>query len=54
MVLCCDAVGSLLVTGSKDHTMRVWDSEDGTCLGWGEGHVAAVSAAGLQCSLNVH
>ncbi|KAK3279341.1 hypothetical protein CYMTET_12771 [Cymbomonas tetramitiformis] len=35
---------TVLATGSKDNSFRVWNAEHGTCLGVGEGHVAAVSA----------
>jgi U3 small nucleolar RNA-associated protein 13 len=35
---------SLIVTGAKDHTVRLWDAATRKCVAVGEGHVGAVSA----------
>ncbi|EDO32893.1 predicted protein [Nematostella vectensis] len=48
MILCLDvcADGTKIVTGSKDHTVRVWDVSDCSnprCLAVGNGHTHAVS-----------
>lgn len=34
----------VIVTGSKDRSIRVWSGVTGRCYGVGEGHVAAVTA----------
>lgn len=39
-----DGTPTVLVSGGKDHQVRVWDCGSGRCLGVAEGHVAAVSA----------
>ncbi|GAB2295675.1 hypothetical protein Dimus_029829 [Dionaea muscipula] len=53
IVLCLDtykwSIGStLIVTGSKDNTVRVWDSVGRCCIGLGLGHMGAVGA--VACS----
>ena len=37
-------IPTVLVSGAKDHQVRLWDCSSGRCLGLAEGHVAAVSA----------
>ncbi|PON77530.1 Guanine nucleotide-binding protein, beta subunit [Parasponia andersonii] len=48
-VLCVDTCVSssgrtLIITGSKDKSVRLWDSESRRCLGVGVGHMGAVGA----------
>eukprot|EP00002_Diphylleia_rotans_P029508 TRINITY_DN6011_c0_g2_i4.p1 TRINITY_DN6011_c0_g2~~TRINITY_DN6011_c0_g2_i4.p1 ORF type:complete len:630 (-),score=156.63 TRINITY_DN6011_c0_g2_i4:102-1991(-) len=35
-------------SGSKDNTVRLWDLETLTCLGYGEGHLGSVSAVAFS------
>ncbi|KAJ1439067.1 WD40/YVTN repeat-like-containing domain superfamily [Sesbania bispinosa] len=49
IVLCLDTCVSssgrtLIVTGSKDNSVRLWDSESTSCIGVGIGHMGAVGA----------
>ncbi|QCD81068.1 transducin beta-like protein 3 isoform X2 [Vigna unguiculata] len=49
IVLCLDTCVStsgktLIVTGSKDNSVRLWDSESANCIGVGIGHMGAVGA----------
>ncbi|XP_057416676.1 protein TORMOZ EMBRYO DEFECTIVE [Lotus japonicus] len=49
IVLCLDTCVSssgrtLIVTGSKDNSVRLWDSESTSCVGVGIGHMGAVGA----------
>lgn len=49
IVLCLDTCVSssgrtLIVTGSKDNSVRLWDSEKANCVGVGIGHMGAVGA----------
>ncbi|XP_021737664.1 transducin beta-like protein 3 [Chenopodium quinoa] len=49
IVLCLDTFTTtsgttLIVTGSKDNSVRLWDSESKRCLGVGNGHTGAVGA----------
>ncbi|XP_059667432.1 protein TORMOZ EMBRYO DEFECTIVE [Cornus florida] len=49
IVLCLDTCElspgrTLLVTGSKDNTVRLWESERRCCIGIGVGHMGAVGA----------
>ncbi|KAJ1702869.1 hypothetical protein LUZ63_002648 [Rhynchospora breviuscula] len=39
---------SLLVTGSKDNTVRLWDTESRSCLGTGTGHLGAIGAVAFS------
>ncbi len=54
IVLCLDSALTpsgrpLLVTGAKDHEVRVWDVHNvHTCLAVGAGHVGAVSAVAIS------
>ncbi|KAL3497681.1 hypothetical protein ACH5RR_040413 [Cinchona calisaya] len=53
IVLCLDTCVSssgitLVVTGSKDNTVRVWDAERKCCIGVGIGHMGAVGAVGFS------
>ncbi len=56
-VLCLDATAvgssatprSLLASGAKDSTLRVWDGTTGAALAVAEGHIAAVSAVAFSC-----
>jgi len=41
---------SLLVSGSKDATLRVWTVPEGRCVAVGQGHVSAVSAVAFSKS----
>ncbi|KAK7389072.1 hypothetical protein VNO78_23904 [Psophocarpus tetragonolobus] len=49
IVLCLDTCVSssgraLIVTGSKDNSVRLWESESANCIGVGMGHMGAVGA----------
>lgn len=45
----CTATGrDVLVSGSKDTELRVWDAVTGTCLAVAAGHVGAVAAVALS------
>ncbi|KAK4264339.1 hypothetical protein QN277_025534 [Acacia crassicarpa] len=53
IVLCVDTCvsssgRSLIVTGSKDNTVRLWESESRSCLGVGIGHMGAVGAVAFS------
>lgn len=53
IVLCLDTCVSgpgrtLVVTGSKDNSVRVWDAERKCCIGLGTGHVGAVGAVAFS------
>jgi len=39
----CDPAGRRFASGSKDHTVRVWDAESGACLSELKGHEADVT-----------
>ncbi len=42
--VCLDAVGAVAVSGSRDDTIRVWDTDTGACLGtWRDGEVEDMS-----------
>ncbi|OMO51098.1 hypothetical protein COLO4_37813 [Corchorus olitorius] len=52
-ILCLDTTVSsdgrrLIVTGSKDHNVRLWDSERRCCVGLGIGHRGAVGAVAFS------
>lgn len=52
-VLCLDTCISssgrtLIVTGSKDNSVRLWDSESRHCIGVGVGHMGAVGAVAFS------
>ncbi|EEF42388.1 U3 small nucleolar RNA-associated protein, putative [Ricinus communis] len=56
IVLCLDTCVSrsgraLIVTGSKDHTVRLWDSESRNCVGVGTGHMGGVGAVAFSKKL---
>ena len=49
VVLCVDAAlasdgTALIITGAKDHAVRLWDAASRSCVAVGEGHVGAVAA----------
>ncbi|KAG0460503.1 hypothetical protein HPP92_020800 [Vanilla planifolia] len=49
IVLCLDSCRSssgrlLLITGSRDHHVRLWDAERRSCLGIGKGHMGDVGS----------
>ncbi|KDP39531.1 hypothetical protein JCGZ_02551 [Jatropha curcas] len=53
IVLCLDTCVSksgrtLIVTGSKDNTVRLWDSESRNCIGVGTGHMGGVGAVAFS------
>ncbi|XAR71526.1 hypothetical protein NMG60_11017839 [Bertholletia excelsa] len=53
IVLCLDTCISssgrtLIVTGSKDNTVRLWDTEVTCCIGVGVGHMGAVGAVAFS------
>jgi WD40 repeat protein len=47
VITCMQVLDSILVTGSADKTLRVWDLTTGTCLRVLEGHERSVNA--LHC-----
>lgn len=56
IILCLDtcALSSgkvLIVTGSKDNSVRLWDSESRCCIGMGTGHMGAVGAVAFSKKL---
>ncbi|XP_023512801.1 transducin beta-like protein 3 [Cucurbita pepo subsp. pepo] len=53
IVLCLDSCVSssgttLIVTGSKDNNVRLWEAESKTCIGVGVGHMGAVGAVAFS------
>ncbi|KAE9601432.1 putative transcription factor WD40-like family [Lupinus albus] len=53
IVLCLDTCvstsgKSLIVTGSKDNNVRLWESESKSCIGIGIGHMGAVGAVAFS------
>ncbi|XP_014490616.1 transducin beta-like protein 3 isoform X2 [Vigna radiata var. radiata] len=53
IVLCLDTCVStsgrtLIVTGSKDNSVRLWESESANCIGVGIGHMGAVGAVAFS------
>ncbi|CAN6269106.1 unnamed protein product [Urochloa humidicola] len=53
IVVCMDACVSssgkmLIVTGSKDNTVRLWDAERRSCIGTGKGHLGAVGSVAFS------
>ncbi|EPS65766.1 hypothetical protein M569_09011, partial [Genlisea aurea] len=53
VVLCIDTCTTksqrmLVVTGSKDNTVRLWDSKEGRCIVVGIGHMGAVGAVAFS------
>lgn len=52
IVLCLDTVvfsgHSLLASGSKDHTVRIWDTESKSCICVAAGHMGAVGAVAFS------
>ncbi|KAL8159910.1 hypothetical protein V2J09_001447 [Rumex salicifolius] len=53
IVLCLDTCisnsgSALIVTGSKDNNVRLWDSESRRCIGVGSGHMGAVGAVAFS------
>ncbi|XP_028769923.1 transducin beta-like protein 3 [Neltuma alba] len=53
IVLCVDTCVSssgrtMIVTGSKDNSVRLWESESRSCLGVGIGHMGAVGAVAFS------
>ncbi|XP_051138037.1 protein TORMOZ EMBRYO DEFECTIVE [Andrographis paniculata] len=53
VVLCLDTCVSssgktLIVTGSKDNTLRLWDCKNRCCIGVGIGHMGAVGAVAFS------
>ncbi|KAJ1272550.1 hypothetical protein BS78_06G210800 [Paspalum vaginatum] len=46
---CVSASGkTLIVTGSKDNTVRLWDAERRSCIGIGKGHLGAVGSVAFS------
>ncbi|CAD6259813.1 unnamed protein product [Miscanthus lutarioriparius] len=46
---CVSASGkTLVVTGSKDNTVRLWDAERKSCIGIGKGHLGAVGSVAFS------
>ncbi|KAI5432761.1 hypothetical protein KIW84_020170 [Lathyrus oleraceus] len=43
---------NLIVTGSKDNTVKLWDSESTSCIGAGIGHMGAVGAIAFSKKKN--
>ena len=53
VVLCVDAAlasdgTALIITGAKDHAVRLWDAASRSCVAVGEGHVGAVAAVAFS------
>ncbi|RYR77503.1 hypothetical protein Ahy_A01g001990 isoform B [Arachis hypogaea] len=53
IVLCLDTCvsssgRSLIVTGSKDNSVRLWEAESKSCIGVGVGHMGAVGAVAFS------
>ncbi|CAN6240712.1 unnamed protein product [Urochloa humidicola] len=53
IVVCMDACVSssgktLIVTGSKDNSVRLWDAERRSCIGTGKGHLGAVGSVAFS------
>ncbi|XP_059297908.1 protein TORMOZ EMBRYO DEFECTIVE-like, partial [Lycium ferocissimum] len=53
IILCLDTCvsssgGTLIVTGSKDNNVRLWDCENKACVGIGIGHMGAVGAVAFS------
>ncbi|RLM74595.1 transducin beta-like protein 3 [Panicum miliaceum] len=53
IVVCIDTCVSssgktLIVTGSKDNTVRLWDAERRSCIGTGKGHLGAVGSVAFS------
>ncbi|KAM7273147.1 hypothetical protein ACFE04_027811 [Oxalis oulophora] len=53
IVLCLDTIVSssgktLIATGSKDNTVRLWESEKTSCIGVGTGHTGAIGAVAFS------
>ncbi|XP_047330937.1 transducin beta-like protein 3 [Impatiens glandulifera] len=53
IVLCLDTCvtssgETLIVTGSKDNTVRLWEANTGNCIGVGAGHMGAVGAVAFS------
>ncbi|XP_062227457.1 protein TORMOZ EMBRYO DEFECTIVE-like [Phragmites australis] len=53
IVVCLDTCASasgktLVVTGSKDNTVRLWDTERRSCIGIGKGHLGAVGSVAFS------
>ncbi|XP_076928886.1 protein TORMOZ EMBRYO DEFECTIVE-like [Bidens hawaiensis] len=56
IVLCLDTCTTssgrtLIVTGSKDNTVRLWDSNSRSCIGVGKGHMGAIGAVAFAKKL---
>ncbi|VAI93080.1 unnamed protein product [Triticum turgidum subsp. durum] len=46
---CVSASGkTLVVTGSKDNTVRLWDMEKRSCIGTGKGHLGAIGCVAFS------
>ncbi|KAG2574368.1 hypothetical protein PVAP13_7KG326900 [Panicum virgatum] len=53
IVVCIDTCVSssgktLIVTGSKDNTVKLWDAERRSCIGTGKGHLGAVGSVAFS------
>ncbi|KAF8702279.1 hypothetical protein HU200_033047 [Digitaria exilis] len=53
IIVCIDTCVSssgktLVVTGSKDNTVRLWDAETRRCIGTGKGHLGAVGSVAFS------
>ncbi|KAJ8631977.1 hypothetical protein MRB53_025313 [Persea americana] len=53
IVLCLDTCvstsgGTLIVTGSKDNNVRLWEGKSKSCIGLGGGHMGAVGAVAFS------
>lgn len=46
---CVNSLGeALILTGSKDNTVRLWEANNGQCIGVGAGHMGAVGAVAFS------
>ncbi|KAF5810790.1 putative transcription factor WD40-like family [Helianthus annuus] len=57
IVLCLDTCTTssgrtLIVTGSKDNTVRLWDSDSRCCIGVGKGHMGGIGAVSFAKKLH--
>lgn len=47
-VCCCSCRNNLIVSGSVDETVRLWDKRDGSCIAVLKGHTSEISSVQLD------